>query len=323
MKNTFEAFIVDEETSNIQNIDIAYLEQNDVLIKVEYSSLNYKDALAIANPKSKILKKLPFIPGIDFSGIVVKSQTDKFKIGDKVVSTGFGVGEKFFGGYSEYVSAKSSWLSLLPNNISTKEAMLVGTAGFTAMLCVNALLEQNIKPNDGDILISGASGGVGSYSVLMLSQLGFNTVAMSRNKNDEYLLSLGAKSTINTAKFEKSKPLEKQTYAGAIDVIGANTLASMFAYMKYGSSIACCGLAGGYKLNTTIMPFILRGINLLGIDSVYYAIEKRQDTWKQISDFKQNFKLIKQEEITIKNLYEKSKDLLDGKINGRVVVKLS
>lgn len=321
MKEKFQAFISDKDESNIQNIKMGYLEKNDVLIKIEYSSLNYKDALGVIHP-SQILKKLPMINGIDFSGIVISSKTNKFKEGDRVVSTGFGVGEKFFGGYSEYINSKSSNLVLLPEHITTREAMLVGTAGFTAMLCINALLEKNIKADEGDVLVSGASGGVGSFAVLFLSQLNFNVVAMSRNDNSQYLLNLGAKSIISTEHFNKSKPLEKQNYIGGVDVIGANILSSMLSYMQYGSSISCCGLAGGHKLETTIMPFILRGINLLGIDSVYFPIKKRQNIWNKIANFKESFNLINQEEISLIDLKSKSQDLLDGKIQGRVIVNL-
>ena len=325
MSKQFNALVVDDQSGfscQTQPVGFDFLTESEVLIEVEFSSLNYKDALAVTN-KGKIVKQFPFIPGIDLAGIVVESKNESFKKGDRVIATGFGIGERYFGSYSQYVWAKSEWLTHLPDNISTEDAMFIGTAGFTAMLCVDALIENNTKPTGADVLVSGASGGVGSYAVIILSELGFNVSAMS-TQNTDYLQRLGVKNILSTAQFsEKGKPLDSQKWAGAIDVVGGNILANILSQMNYGAAVAACGLAGGFKLETTVMPFILRGVKLIGIDSVYYPADQRAQVWQKLAKMMNAFNTsITKQFITLEELPAIAEFMLRGNINGRVLVRL-
>ena len=266
------------------------------------------------------------IPGIDFSGVVKNSYSDKFSEGDRVVLNGYGLSESHFGGYSERARVNSGHLLKLPENINNKQAMAIGTAGYTAMLCVLALEDHGITPTDGTILVSGASGGVGSVAISLLSDLGFNVEASTgKTEENEYLKSLGANSIIDRSELsEPSKPLGKERWSGAIDSVGSQTLANILAQIKYGGAVSACGLAQGMDLPSTVMPFILRGVSLLGIDSVMAPMSAREKAWKRLSS---DINIQKLEEMVVETSLDKveslGKEILSGNIRGRVVVNIS
>ncbi len=256
----FNALVLNQEDkrtiANIEQIDETQLPEGDVLIDVDYSSLNYKDGLAITG-KGKIIRNFPMVPGIDLAGTVVSSEDARYQAGDKVVLTGWGVGENHWGGMAQRARLKADWLVPLPKGLDSKKAMMVGTAGFTAMLCVQALLDADIKPEAGEILVTGASGGVGSVAVTLLAQLGYKVAAVTGRveQNGPLLEKLGANRIIDRVEFEEpARPLEKQIWAGAVDTVGSKVLAKVLAQMDYNSAVAACGLAGGFDLPTTVMP---------------------------------------------------------------------
>ena len=266
---------------SVEDLNISDLPEGDVLVKVSFSTINYKDALAITS-SSPIIKNYPMVPGIDFAGEVEESNNNSFKTGDKVILNGFGVGEKYWGGLAQKARVKGEWLVKLPEKLTQKQAMAIGTAGYTAMLCVLALEKQGVTPDKGEILVTGASGGVGSVAISLLSKLGYEVCASSgREEFKDYINSLGAKKIINRSELsEKSRPLGKEIWAGAIDSVGSHTLANICASTKYGGVVAACGLAQGFDFPSTVMPFILRGVSLLGVDSVYHSMEGRKEAWK-------------------------------------------
>ena len=325
----FKALVLNQEDkitrSTIEELDEAQLPAGDTLVRVSHSSINYKDGLAITG-KGRIIRNFPMVPGIDFVGEVIETSGDKFKAGDQVILTGWGVGENHWGGLAEKARVDDRWLVPLPSNLKPGHAMMIGTAGLTAMLCVNALLEGGLEPDSGNILVTGASGGVGSVSVALLSQLGFKVVAASGRleENGPYLQSLGATSTLDRASLvEPAKPLEKQLWAGAIDTVGSKVLAKVLSQTNYDGVVAACGLAGGFDLPTTVMPFILRNVRLQGIDSVMCPINKRNAAWEEISTllseafFQQACTSIQLEEVK-----STAEAIVAGQITGRVVVSL-
>lgn len=254
--------------ASVQTLDESRLPEGDVTVDVHWSSLNYKDALAITG-KGKIIRNFPMIPGIDFAGTVRTSEDPRFHAGQEVLLTGWGVGENHWGGLAEQARVKGDWLVAMPQGLDARKAMIIGTAGFTAMLCVMALEDAGVRPQDGEIVVTGASGGVGSTAVALLHKLGYQVVAVSgRESTHEYLKSLGASRILSRDEFAESRPLEKQLWAGAIDTVGDKVLAKVLAQMNYGGCVAACGLAGGFTLPTTVMPFILRNVRLQGVDSV-------------------------------------------------------
>lgn len=326
--STFRALILTQDDernthSKIEDITINDLPEGDVLVKVAYSSLNYKDGLAVTG-SSPVVRSFPMVAGIDFVGTVEASDSDEFAVGDEVILTGWGVGEKHWGGYAEYARVPADYLVKLPDNLSAQNAMAVGTAGFTAMMAVMALEEHNITPESGDILVTGASGGTGSMAIAILSALGYSVVASTgREELSEYLKSLGAKEVIG--RFEApSRPVAKPKWAGAIDSVGGDTLASILAETHYGGSVACFGLAGGADLNTTVFPFILRGVNLLGIDSVMCPTDYRLKVWERVAEVltAEHYEAITQIE-PLANVPQLAQDILEGKVRGRVVVDVS
>ena len=311
--------------SAVQQIDEALLPDGDVTIKVEYSTLNYKDALAITG-KGPVVRHFPMIPGIDLVGTVTASDCIKFKIGDSVLLNGFGVGEVHCGGLAEKARLKSDWLIPLPKAFSARQAMSIGTAGYTAMLCVIALEKHNITPDKGDILVTGANGGVGSFAISLLTKLGYTVIASTgRLKQSDYLKKLGATEVIDRALLSKAgRPLAKERWAGAIDAAGIHTLANICASLKYGGVVAACGLAQGMDLPTTVMPFILRGITLTGIDSVMRPIADRIEAWDRLSDLLEASVIDDiSKEITLDEAIETAQQLIAGKIRGRVVVNIA
>ena len=329
MSEKFRALMIEKE-EDTQTVKMVDIEDNDlmegnVLVNVTHSTLNYKDGLAITGA-SPVVRSFPMIPGIDFSGIVLSSEDNKFSEGDRVVLNGYGLSESHFGGYSEKARVKSEHLLKLPENISNKQAMAIGTAGYTAMLCVLAIEDHGINPDDGIILVSGASGGVGSVAISLLSDLGYNVEASTgRLEETPYLNTLGAKTVIDRSELsEPSRPLGKERWAGAIDSVGSTTLANILAQVSYGGAVSACGLAQGMDLPSTVMPFILRGVSLLGIDSVMAPMQLRERAWKRLSE---NININKLEEMTIDISLDQVEDLaneiLQGKVRGRVIVNIS
>ena len=325
----FKALILDQQDkktiAEIRNIDESMLPDEEVLIAVEYSSINYKDGLAITG-KGRIIKEFPIVPGIDLAGTVLSSKDNRYPVGTKVVSTGWGVGESYWGGLAEKASLKADWLVPLTAELSTEQAMKVGTAGLTAMLCVQALIDSGIKPDDGEILVTGASGGVGSTAITLLSKLGYQAVAVTGRvqENSQLLTDLGASRIINRSELEEpARALEKQLWAGAIDTVGSNMLAKVIAQMNYNGAVAACGLAGGFDLPTTVMPFILRGVKLLGIDSVYCPYEKRVAAWQRLASLlPTSYYQQVCTEITLDETIHYCEAIINGQVTGRTVVKL-
>jgi acrylyl-CoA reductase (NADPH) len=325
----FNALVLNQQdkrtTAAIEQLDDHQLPEGDVVVQVDYSSLNYKDGLAITG-KGKIIRNFPMVPGIDLSGSVVSSSDDRYSAGDKVVLTGWGVGENHWGGMAQRASLKADWLVPQPKGLDGKQAMMIGTAGFTAMLCVQALIDGGVKPEDGEILVTGASGGVGSVSVTLLAQLGYKVAAVTGRlaQNGPLLEALGASRVIDRSELEEpARPLEKQIWAGAVDTVGSKMLAKVLAQMDYNSTVAACGLAGGFDLPTTVMPFILRNVRLQGVDSVNCPQDKRIQAWENLA------KLLPQSyyeqactEIALEQAPEFAESITNGEVTGRVVIKL-
>ena len=308
----------------LQDIDDTVLGDGDVTVGVEWSTLNYKDGLAITG-KSPVVRKFPLVPGIDFAGTVLASTHPKWKAGDKVVLNGWGVGESHSGGLAQTARVKGDWLVALPAAFSTRQAMAVGTAGYTAMLCVMALEKHGVKPADGEVLVTGASGGVGSVAVSLLSKLGYTVVASTgRMEEAAYLQSLGAATVIDRAELSNpGKPLAKERWAAVVDSVGSHTLANACASTKYGGAVAACGLAQGMDFPASVAPFILRGITLHGIDSVMAPLAKREEAWARLAKDLDLAKLdALTSEVALENAVGVAADLLQGKVRGRVVVKL-
>ncbi len=310
--------------ASVTDIDDKVLPDGDVTVRVSHSTLNYKDALAITG-KAPVVRTFPMIPGIDLVGEVEQSDSDKFKIGDKVLLNGFGVGEAHCGGLAEKARLKSEWLIPLPESLSAKQAMAIGTAGYTAMLCVLALEKQGITPEKGDILVTGANGGVGSFAIAILTKLGYKVVASTgRMDESDYLTKLGASDVIdrNTLS-EPGRPLGKERWAAAIDTVGGHTLANVCAGIKYGGVVAACGLAQSMEFPATVAPFILRGVTLAGIDSVMRPLEDRIKAWSRLGDIIEPdmFEAVAAD-IGLNEVVETASNLLEGKVRGRVVVTL-
>ncbi|MED4284184.1 NADPH:quinone oxidoreductase family protein [Priestia megaterium] len=331
MEQSFSALIVDKKSedqveASVQELTLNDLPEGDVLIRVHYSGVNYKDSLAsIAN--GNIVTSYPFVPGIDLAGVVVSSDSPDFKEGDRVIATSYDIGVSHFGGYSEYARIRSEWIVPLPENLTLKEAMIIGTAGFTAALSVHRLVENHTSPSNGSVLVTGATGGVGSFAVAILSKLGY-TVEASTGKSSEaaYLKELGASSIVAREDVYngKLKALGKQKWAAAVDPVGGEPLASVLSQIQYGGSVAVSGLTAGGKVPTTVFPFILRGVNLLGIDSVYCPMLTRKEIWNRLAnDFKpESFEPFIQQEISLQQLPEVLPTLLKGQARGRTIVKL-
>ena len=329
MTEKFKALVINNQdekfTREVKELDQSALKDGNVLVKVDYSSLNYKDAM-ILNDGGKIVRNFPFVPGIDFSGTVVSSDDEKFKKDDKIILTGFRVGEAYFGGFSQYAKVNSNFIIKLPKNITSHQSMMLGTAGFTALLCAFAvkakeelLLGEKVK----DVLVTGATGGVGSVAVMILSKMGYDVHAVTgkKDKND-YLKDLGAKNIIDRKEFEgESKLLEKGVWDGVVDTVGGAALTKIFAQTKPGGIVAACGNAGGIKINTTVMPFIIRGVKLWGIDSSGSSIKRREFVWNEagkLIDFNKLKTITK--ELSFTELLDTYPKLLKGEFFGRAVV---
>ena len=325
----FKAVVIDNQnekfTRDIKEIDSSHLKEGNVLIKIDYSSLNYKDAL-ILKDGGKIVRKFPFVPGIDFSGKVVESDDDKFKKNENVICTGFRVGEMYYGGFSQFAKVDSNFLIKNPKDIDSEKSMMLGTAGFTALQCsfaIKAREELLLGEKVNDVLVTGATGGVGSIAVMILSKMGYNVHAVTgkKDKND-YLKDLGAKNIIDRKEFEgESKLLEKGTWDGVVDTVGGSSLTKILAQVKPNGIVSSCGNAGGIKINTTVMPFIIRGVKLWGIDSSGASIRRREFLWNEavkLIDFNKLKSFTKS--LSFSELLDTYPKLLEGKFFGRAIV---
>ncbi|KAA1161505.1 acrylyl-CoA reductase (NADPH) [Pseudoalteromonas distincta] len=326
MSNPIKAIVINKEDNNysasLSTIENSDLPNENVSIDVLYSTLNYKDGLAITG-KGSVVRSFPMVPGIDLVGTVTNSTSDEFKNGDNVILNGFGVGEKHWGGLAQKAALNSDWLIPLPTGISPKQAMQIGTAGYTAMLSVIALEKQGITPESGEILVTGANGGVGSFAIYLLNQLGYNvTAATGRLDQSKYLKELGAKQVIDRNELSNpGKPLQKERFAAAIDSVGSHTLANICASLKYGGVVTACGLAQGMDLPASVAPFILRGVSLIGIDSVMRPKADRIEAWDRLAKLVSADYLDKiSTEISLEHAIDNAERLMQGKIRGRVVV---
>ena len=333
MSDSFKALVLNQEGENfnreIKSIDKTFLKHGDVLVKVEYSGLNFKDALILKNG-ARLVKEFPHIPGIDFSGKVEESQNDNFKPGDEIISTGWRVGEIFYGGYSQYAKVNGDFLVKKPKALTSRQAMILGTAGLTALSCSfttkTAREELLLGDKVENVIVTGASGGVGSIAVMILNKLGCNVTAVTgKESNKEYLKSIGAKNTINTSELMKeSRPLDKGLWDGAVDTVGGQVLANVLAQTKEAGIVAACGNAADIKLNTTVMPFIIRGVKLWGINSVNTSIKRREFLWSEgakLVDFDLLSKSIK--EISLDGLLDVYPKMLKGETSGRYIINLN
>lgn len=309
--------------ASVQTLEESRLPEGDVTVDVHWSSLNYKDALAITG-KGKIIRHFPMIPGIDFAGTVRTSEDPRFHAGQDVLLTGWGVGENHWGGLAEQARVKADWLVAMPKGLDSRKAMVIGTAGFTAMLCVMALEEAGIRPEDGEIVVTGASGGVGSTAVALLHKLGYQVVAVSgRESTHTYLKQLGAQRILGRDEFAESRPLEKQLWAGAVDTVGDKVLAKVLAQMNYGGCVAACGLAGGLALPTTVMPFILRNVRLQGVDSVMTPPARRAQAWERlVRDLPESFYAQATTEIALADAPKFADAIMNNQVQGRTLVKV-
>ncbi len=311
----------------IEELNEDQLPDGEVTVAVDYSTVNYKDGLCLSPKGGGLVRNYPHVPGIDFAGTVEASSDDRYKTGDKVVLTGWRVGEAHWGGYSQKARVKADWLVPLPDGITARQAMAVGTAGFTAMLAVMALEDHGLKPGNGPVLVTGAAGGVGSVATAILAHLGYEVAAVTgRPETADYLKSLGATEIVPRADLNETvkRPLESETWAGCVDAVGGDMLARVLGQMKYGASVAAVGLAGGAALPATVIPFLLRGVNLLGIDSVMQPFENRQRAWQRIATDLPMEKLDAMvHPATLADLPKLGADILAGQVQGRVVVDLN
>ncbi|WP_066318976.1 acryloyl-CoA reductase [Bacillus sp. FJAT-29814] len=330
MSEAFKALVVNKQendfTVKLQELTLSDLPEGEVLIRVQYSSVNYKDSLA-SIPEGNVVKSYPMIPGIDFAGVVVSSEDPRFKEGDEVIATSYEIGVSHFGGYSEYARIPAKWVVPLPEGLTLKEAMIIGTAGFTAALSIQRLEENGVTPDKGEVLVTGATGGVGSFAVAILAKLGYQVVASTgKASQHEFLNQLGAQSVVSREEIYdgKIRALGKQNWAAAVDPVGGEPLASLLSQINYGGSVAASGLTAGVKVPTTVFPFILRGVNLLGIDSVYCPMETRLKIWGRLAtDFKpRDMENLLQQEVTLEQLPSVLPTLLKGEATGRTIVKL-
>ncbi len=325
---TFRAIRIDKAekgtTAALVQFDEAELMEGDVTVAVEWSTLNYKDGLALTG-RAPVVRRFPMIAGIDFAGTVEQSSHPAWKPGDKVVCTGWGLGETHLGAYAQKARVRGDWLVRLPEGLSAREAMAIGTAGFTAMLAVLALEKHGIAPNSGPVVVTGAAGGVGSVATAVLARLGYHVIASTgRMSEAAYLKSLGAAEVIDRNELSgPPKPLARERWAGGVDSVGSTTLANLLSMTKYGGAISACGLAGGMDLPSSVAPFILRGVCLLGIDSVMCPLEPRKAAWERLARDLDRSKLTEiTQEISIDQVLGIGPQILAGQVRGRIVVKI-
>lgn len=328
MSDTFRALVIEDQDGKQQavfkDLTVGDLPDEDVLVEISYSTLNYKDGLAVSG--KGIARRLPMVGGVDLAGTVLESKSPDFKPGDKVVVNGYGLSELYWGGYSQKQKLKSEWLIKLPDAFSMQESMAIGTAGYTSMLCVMALEKAGVTPDKGEILVTGAAGGVGSVAIAILAKLGYQVVASSgREETHDYLKKLGAKEVISREEtMGKGRPFDKERWAGAVDCVGSKILAAVIAQTNYGGAVAACGLAGGNDLPTSVLPFILRSVSLLGVDSVMAPREKRIEAWSRLAtDLDKSLFVDMTRVEPMSNLPTLANDILKGQIQGRVVIDVN
>jgi len=325
----FSAILINKtdagQTVELGKLDEAQLPEGDVTVDVEYSTLNFKDGLAITG-KSPVVRKFPMVPGIDLAGVVSASSHAEWKVGDRVVLNGWGVGEGHWGGLAQKARLKGDWLVALPGAFTSKQAMSIGTAGYTASLCVEALVAHGVKPEQGEILVTGATGGVGSVAIALLAKAGYKVVAATGKASEgDYLKTLGASGVIDRAELAAAgKPLQKERWAGVVDSVGSHTLANACAQTRYGGAIAACGLAQGMDFPASVAPFILRGVSLLGIDSVMAPKARRVVAWNRLARDLDIAKLdVIAREVSLGEAVAAAGELMAGKVRGRVVVNVN
>ncbi|MGG7568132.1 acryloyl-CoA reductase [Rhodovulum sp. DZ06] len=327
----FDALVIEQDEDGkthaaVRQLELSDLPEGEVTVAVEHSTVNYKDGLCMGPKGGGLVRKWPHVPGIDFAGTVEDSSDPRYKPGDKVVLTGWRVGEVHWGGYSQKARVKADWLVPLPSGLTTRQAMAVGTAGFTSMLAVMALEDHGLKPGNGPVLVTGAAGGVGSVAVAILANLGYEVAGVTgRPESADYLKSLGATQVVAREELAETvkRPLETETWAGCVDAVGGAMLARVLGQMKYGGSVAAVGLAGGAGLPATVIPFLLRGVNLLGIDSVMQPYENRLRAWERIAkDLPMDKLEAMVKPATLADLPGLGADILKGQVQGRVVVDL-
>ncbi|MGH3556197.1 MAG: MDR family oxidoreductase [Mycobacterium sp.] len=325
----FSAILIDKgeagQTVAVTNADEAQLPDGDVTVDVEYSTINYKDGLAITG-KSPVVRKFPMVPGIDLAGVITDTTHPDWKNGDRVVVNGWGVGETHWGGLAQRARINGDWLVPLPPNLTARQAMAIGTAGYTASLCMDALLAHGISPDQGEILVTGATGGVGSVAIALLTTAGFKVAAATGKPSEaEYLQQLGAVTVLDRAELaERGKPLQKERWAGVIDAVGSHTLANACTQTRYGGAVAACGLAQGMDFPATVAPFILRGVSLLGIDSVMAPKKRRMAAWERLARDMDGGALDSiAREIGLGEVIASAEELMDGRVRGRIVVDVN
>jgi acrylyl-CoA reductase (NADPH) len=325
---TFRAIVVDKaesgQTVRLTDFDEKDLMEGDVTVAVEWSTVNYKDGLAVTG-KAPVVRRFPMIAGVDFAGTVESSSHPGWKPGDKVILNGWGLGETHLGAYAEKARVKGDWLVRLPAGISTRDAMAIGTAGYTAMLSVMALERAGLRPERGPIIVTGAAGGVGSVAIALLAKLGYTVIASTgRPEEASYLTGLGASEVIERKELSGPvRPLAKERWAGGIDAVGSTTLANVLSMTRYGGAVAACGLAGGMDLPTSVAPFILRGVSLLGIDSVMCPLPLRQEAWRRLETDLDRSKIAAMvSEIRLDDVIAAGRRIVEGQVRGRIVVKI-
>lgn len=328
----FNALLVEKDddgtvTAKVKQLNTEDLPEGEVLVAVDYSTVNYKDGLCLSANGGGLVRSYPHVPGIDFAGTVEDSRDARYAPGDRVVLTGWRVGEVHWGGYAQKARVKADWLVPLPEGLSTRDAMAVGTAGFTAMLAVMALEDHGLTPEKGEVLVTGAAGGVGSVATAILGHLGYKVAAVTgRPETGDYLTSLGASRIVARDELNEvvKRPLEAETWAGCVDAVGGEMLARVLGQMKYGGSVSAVGLAGGAKLPTSVVPFLLRGVNLLGIDSVMQPFENRQRAWARVArDLPMDKLAAMIQPATLAELPDLGAKILSGQVKGRVVVDVN
>ena len=329
----FNGLVMDKDeesglaSASVRRIDVGELPAGEVTVAVEYSTVNYKDGLCMSPKGGGLVRSYPHIPGIDYAGTVEVSSDERYKQGDKVVLTGWRVGEAHWGGYSQKANALADWLVPLPDGLSPRRAMAVGTAGFTAMLAVMALENHGLKPGHGPVLVTGAAGGVGSVAIAILAHLGYEVAAVTgRPETADYLKSLGTTTIVLRAELNETtkRPLESETWSGCVDAVGGSMLARVLGQMKYGASVAAVGLAGGAALPATVIPFLLRSVNLLGIDSVMQPYDNRVRAWQRIAtDLPMDKLEAMVQPATLSDLPALGADILQGQVKGRIVVDVN
>ncbi|SDU40750.1 MDR family oxidoreductase [Desulfobacula phenolica] len=333
-KDTFKALVVDKAESEpselvatVKQLNVADLPEEDVLIQVDYSTLNYKEGLGFAN-RNKIFRFFPMVPGVDLAGTVVESNSPDFNPGDQVILNGWSVGERYWGGYAQMARIKSDFLIPLPQGMDTRKAMSIGTAGYTAMLMVMTLEEAGVTPGSGPVIVTGATGGVGSNAVAILAKLGYEVTALTRSRQasiHDYLRQIGAKEIAGGEEWTMMpSPLETQKWAGAVDNVGSKVLARLLSEMKYGGCVAACGLAGGSDLPATVMPFILRGVSLRGVDSVWCPTPRRIAAWERlVTDISDAALASINKVIPLEDVPRYAKEILAGNITGHIVIDVN